>query len=69
MSGYVRRTSDNVWEVQNAAGAVEDITNLTDAQVMNLGAGTMLLPGFGTAPATQIRGVVIFDRDYTRNFM
>ena len=69
LSGYVRQTSDNVWSVQNIAGAVDDYTNLTDAQVMNLGAGTMLLPGFGTAPATQIRGVVIFDRDYTRNFM
>ncbi len=65
-SGYVRRlntlNSDGVglWSVQNESGSVTDSVVLLDTDVQNLGAGTMLLPGFSLTTGIQM-GCLMFD--------
>ena len=66
--GYVRWLGEDTWSVQSEAASIPDSTSLKDTDVMNVGAGTLLLPGFTTVGGVG-RGVVVFDYDYSLNYL
>lgn len=59
-AGYVRQLSDDVWSIQNESGTVTDSVVLLNSDVQDLGAATMLLPGFSLTTGIQM-GCVMFD--------
>ena len=68
-AGYVRRTSDNVWEMQNENGGVADSTALTDADMYggDIGNACILLPA-NTQSNGHAMVTMVLDRDLIRNF-
>ena len=62
--GYTRRTSDNLWEVQNSVASVGDATDLTDADVYgDISNGTILCPATSASSGWI---AVHLDRDLAR---
>ena len=68
-TGYVRRTSDNVWQIQNENSGVADSTTLTDADIYggDIGNACVLLPA-NTQTSGHAMVTVVLDRDLIRNF-
>lgn len=66
VDGYLRnlntKNSDGVglWSLQSESGSITDSVLMLDTDVQNLGAGTMLLPGFTLASGVGM-GCVLFD--------